>query len=96
MARRTPQQRIKDVVTSLRVDPGLVDWRDVTVEPWMIAELRAAETAIRRLRREMEQRLDGTLQACAGCGRPLAGRADKRYCSGRCRQAALRARNSDG
>ena len=71
---------------------------EVTVEPWMVAHLRAAEAAVRRLRRQMEERLAAAPgRVCAGCGRPLSGaRPDALYCSGRCRQAALRSRHGDG
>ncbi len=33
--------------------------------------------------------------ACEGCCAPLAGRADRRFCSDACRQAAYRARRRD-
>ena len=105
MPRKSPQERLIDVVTSARVASpfeGLSALESfgagVTVEPWMITELREAEASIRRLRREMEQRLSGTGgRRCAGCGQALtATRSDARYCSGRCRQAALRTRQGDG
>lgn len=96
MARPTAQQRLTDYVLSLTHAVDLDAFvGDVTVEPWMITDLRAAEAAVRQLRRQMEQRLAGTPRTCAGCGRPLAGRADRRYCSGRCRQGALRSRRGD-
>jgi hypothetical protein len=82
MARHTPQRRLTDIVLSRRVDS---------------LDSFVAEASIRRLRRQIEQRLDGTVpRVCAGCGGPLAGRADRQYCSGRCRQAALRSRRGDG
>jgi hypothetical protein len=97
MAGKSPQERLNDVVLSAGA-PALADFAgEVIIEPWMIAELRAAEASIRCLRREMEEHLAGAgRQACAGCGRTFtATRSDARYCSGRCRQAALRVRRSD-
>jgi hypothetical protein len=98
MARRTAQQRLKDTVLSQGVLGLEVFGEEVTVEPWMVAQLRAAEASIRRMRRQMEERLAGVGgRVCAACGRPFAAaRTDARYCSGRCRQATLRSRRGDG
>jgi predicted NBD/HSP70 family sugar kinase len=36
-----------------------------------------------------------TSRACERCGRTIAGRADRRYCSSSCRTAAHRAREAE-
>lgn len=100
MAKRPPQKRLEDVITSAGVANASLGYfgTEVNVEPWMVGELREAEASIRRLRREVEARLAGAAsRPCDGCGRPVsATRSDARYCSGRCRQAALRSRRSNG
>ena len=101
MAKHPPQKRLENTVLGAGVAAVGLDWFDadkVKVEPWMVGELRAAEASIRRLRREIEARLaSAASRPSAGCGQPVtATRSDARYCSGRCRQAALRSRRGDG
>jgi hypothetical protein len=102
MARPSPQQRLLSVVLSadVGIDLDSAEWMhaDVTAEPWMVAELRHAETSARRLRLQLEQRLPGAGQPrhCARCGEPFSGRPDKVYCSSRCRQEAHRLRHEPG
>ena len=65
------------------------------LEPWMVDELRDAERNIRHWRLEVERRLaGGNGKRCASCGEAMPGRADRLYCSHRCRQAAYRARTA--
>jgi hypothetical protein len=69
----------------------------ITFEPWMVTELRRRETELRRFRHQIEERLGGSeARACASCGESVNGRADRRYCSGKCRQAGHRARVHNG
>jgi hypothetical protein len=101
MARKTPQQRLENIVLrastwadSERVGwpPGF--WDETTVEPWMIEAMRNGEAAMRRFRDELERRLSGEARTCEGpnCRRPVYGRADKTFCSDKCRIQAHRKR----
>jgi hypothetical protein len=99
VARRTAQERLKDVILSIGAIDGGLDTVlramsastkvDLKIEPWMADELRRGESAVRRLRIQVEQQLAGERpRGCARCGHPVTGRADRKYCSDRCRQAA--------
>jgi len=95
--KRSPQKRLEDVVLGADISTDLDSpwFADVTAEVWMVAELRRAEAGIRRLRRQLEQRLGGGQpRHCAKCRQPVTGRPDRLYCSDRCRQAAHRSRHA--
>jgi hypothetical protein len=67
----------------------------VEAEQWMADALREAEARVRLLRRSVEQRLaDADPRPCPQCRKPITGRPDKMYCSGRCRQEAHRTRHA--
>ena len=87
-----------DVALSIGAfDIALEAMGDVKAEPWMVDELRKGEAAVRRLRRQLEQRLAGEKpRGCARCGHPVTGRPDRKYCSDRCRQAAHQLRQAGG
>lgn len=90
-----PNRRMTNLVSSLgggvafpeRDFPQLDRWR---LGEW-IAELRAGEASIRRLRKRLETLRDDVERKCGWCGGPVAGRADATYCSGNCRVKAHRA-----
>jgi hypothetical protein len=94
------QQKVVEYISGLAAIPddfaGLRrGGKTVTVEPWMAEALREAEARVRRLRLSVEQQLAETApRPCARCRRPVIGRADRRYCSGTCRQAAYRSRRA--
>jgi predicted nucleic acid-binding Zn ribbon protein len=71
----------------------LADFRSAEVDEATIALLREAEARIRHLRRQAEDQLAGAEpRPCARCSWPVTGRADRRFCSDRCRKAAHRRR----
>lgn len=89
-----PQRRLEKLVESVGTDvfPAI---DEVTVEPWMIEELKKAEAGVRRLRRQLEARLAaGPARLCPRCRKPVIGRADRTYCSDGCRIAAHRRRHA--
>jgi hypothetical protein len=95
MSRLSPQERLERAILGavIGIDLERYPFTDVKAEPWMAAELRKAETAIRQLRCQVEERLaPERYRPCAYCRGPVAGRADRKYCSDRCRQAAHRLR----
>ena len=70
-----------------------VRWlRQLDVEPWWIEELVKAEQSIRRLRTQLEALAAESPRTCARCRQPMGGRADRKYCSDRCRIEAHRSR----
>ncbi|WP_219413939.1 hypothetical protein [Pseudonocardia nigra] len=62
----------------------------------LIGELRKGEAAIRKLRQRLEALQSGLDRVCAreDCTRPVAGRADARYCGPDCRLRAHRSRKA--
>lgn len=86
---RNPQKRLEDLVMGLGALSGsrfpAADMQRVTVEPWMVAELVKAETAVRGFRHQLEAQLSDEPRRCDRCGEPIGGRSDRRFCSDRCR-----------
>lgn len=73
--------------------PDLGEYGDAVLDREMLAYLRAAESGARRLRLQIEAKLAAAEpRLCAKCERPLTGRADRKFCSSRCRQAAYQRR----
>jgi hypothetical protein len=65
----------------------------ITADPDWVGLLRIAEANVRRLRHSVELLLDdGDPRPCVRCRQPVTGRADRVYCSDRCRQAAYQSR----
>ena len=64
--------------------------QEITIEPWMIEELAKGERSIRRYRLHLEALLADEPRTCARCRQPIAGRADRKFCSDACRIAAHR------
>ncbi|MFZ6003791.1 MAG: hypothetical protein ACOYXM_07620 [Actinomycetota bacterium] len=91
---RDPQFRLEQLVHSLGSygAADLSSFRGAEVKPWMADALRSGEAGLRRLRRQVEARLADVERRCTHCGREVAGRADRLYCSNRCKVAACRAR----
>ena len=94
------QQRLEKLISHLAATPdGLSKFtgyrgETITIEPWMAGLLREAEARVRRLRRDVEQRLaGGDPRKCARCRRPFTGRPDRKFCSDTCRQAAYKLRH---
>ncbi len=58
---------------------------EVTIHPWMIEELKKCERSFREWRLHLESVLADEPRTCARCHTPMSGRADKKYCSDRCR-----------
>jgi len=55
------------------------------------ADLTVAIRGLSQLRAEVRAELEGEQgRSCTNCGGSMSGRADRRYCSNRCRQAAHR------
>ena len=85
-----------EVVTSAAVGFPEADLQrlDRTLVRGWIDALKTAEESARRLRHQLEA-LDGIpARVCPACGGLLVGRADRIYCSSRCRQRAHRGRSS--
>jgi hypothetical protein len=86
------------IIRAAEMPDGLAGFRGhkgetITVEPWMADALREAEARVRRLRRQVEDRLAGAeARQCARCRKPLTGRPDRKFCSDTCRQAAYQSR----
>lgn len=91
---RTAQDRFNDVVGMAVVHPDLIDLEMVVVEPWHLAQLAEAEASIRQLRHKAAAHRDGSVRPCGQCGKPVIGRADRKWCSDGCRQAAHRAKRT--
>lgn len=92
---REPQRPLSQIVRSLIKVPDLRDFRSVKVDPEMVVYLREAEARIRRLRRQVEDRLaEAEPRPCARCRKPVTGRPDRKFCSDRCRQAAYQHRRA--
>jgi len=91
MAARTLQTRVDVAVTSCGVGRFTDrELNDLDVQEWWVDKLREAERSIRDLRVQLEARLVGNDRRCLRCGKRVAGRADKKYCSDRCRIEAHR------
>lgn len=58
--------------------------------PHWIAELRRGETEVRLMRKRLEALQSSSDRPCPHCGRQVAGRADKVYCTTECRVRAHR------
>jgi predicted nucleic acid-binding Zn ribbon protein len=90
---RSRERGLAEVVRCLAEIPDLEDCRDAEVDAEMLVLLRAAETRLRHLRRQVEDRLaDAELRPCPRCGTSLTGRKDRQFCSDRCRKSAHRQR----
>ena len=94
------QRRLESVITQAAATPdSLTGFRGhrgetYTLTAEMVTQLRDAERRIRLLRRDIEQRLAETApRPCARCRKPVTGRADRKYCSDTCRQAAHQSRH---
>jgi hypothetical protein len=61
----------------------------VNLERWT-RQLRDRETQLRQIRKQLEALQSKDSRACPVCGRPVAGRPDKVYCSASCRIRAHR------
>jgi hypothetical protein len=77
------------LVTGLRL-MDWVDWSEVVPEDSWVEQLRTAETVVRELRVRLEQIEAGTVRRCGRCGKSIAGRSDRKYCSDKCRIDAHR------
>lgn len=55
-----------------------------------VRRLREMETRLRRFRKRLEALQAGDDRKCPACGKPVAGRTDKVYCSTACRIRAHR------
>ncbi len=66
--------------------------QEITIEPWMIDELAKSERSLRRWRLHLEALLADEPRMCARCRKPMAGRADRKFCSDECRIAAHRSK----
>lgn len=75
------------------VDRGL-DVADIDLEqvPGWVEQMKQAEAGLRFRRQQLEALV--AVRTCASCDEPLVGRADRTYCSTRCRTRASRARST--
>jgi hypothetical protein len=88
---RSSRRSLPDVARALAQVPDLADFRGAEVDEPTVALLREAETRVRHLRQQAENQLAGAEpRPCARCGGSVTGRADRRFCSDRCRKAAHR------
>lgn len=98
--RNDPTARMTDIVIAVQNADGFpetdFDKLDLTNVPWLTESLAEAERSLRRLRLRLEQMVEPTtaVRRCDECRRPIAGRADQRFCSSACRQRAYRRRQA--
>src|SRR3954454_15359155 len=59
-----------------------------------VAQLKSAETDLRKFRKQLEALQARSTRTCPECGRAVVGRTDAIYCETRCRLAAHRSRHS--
>ena len=98
MKKTRRQQRFEAICLPGIPDPDLLidelrrHRREITIEPWMVEELAKGERLTRRYRLHLEALLADEPRTCARCQQPIAGRADRRFCSDACRIAAHHAK----
>ena len=69
---------------------GSLDDLDRTQLPGCIEDVKRGEALLRQFRLQLEALVDSD-RTCPSCGDPVAGRADRVFCSTRCRVRAHRA-----
>lgn len=92
-----PTERMDQIVTLAGAGFPEEDFAklDLTHVPWWVDKLRQAEAECRLLRHRLLQLVEAEpVRQCDGCHGPIAGRADRRFCSSGCRQRAYRQRTT--